>query len=716
MAPRTRCTVNKSQQLRARKRISYRESNSSDLSDQLVEDTSDDSSVDHRSRRRRPSSTPLPSGCLAKSPVKRRAPPSRANARLAHAKRARSEKSPECDGKDENAVSEPGNVPPWQLLPYHILLQIFLYASPELWTEDFMPTPSILWLLKCSLLCRAFAEPALSALYYSPPLMPPTRARGLIDSLKSQTEKSAFNYRSKVKYLDVEGEVTMRWKYKGRDPINLGDLVDLTPQLRGLRIHVAPNRNDKIHTNSSKAIYQKGTFAALQSQRIALQEWIWNAVLAGQQYSARKLGEIHSTSAFQSVRTLTFIKYDERYSMEELADAIKALPQLKRLVFRLSLIVNQELLPLLPRQLESLEIVQCPSITSSLLSSFLSTHGQEMLHIILDHNQTLNLSFLTDFAVSCPKIQTLGMNLRFFSSHITFPDLDPKFDALLLGDEIPTWPASLASITLLHCKWDIKVAERFFSSLVDSAVSLPKLRYLNIKASLEESGWRDRVSFRDKWISRLEWVFLRDSEPPSPHFTSMAAYKAYKHQLLARDGIRLTAPKKSSKFSHVEVQKNTRNESDSDMPLATIRRSGRLKKKDMYRARQTKRNRDSDESSSSESENDDEDEYVSPKASSSVHHRRPRRRKKASDESSSSEDSALDDDAAGEETPNEVDLLPSSHDGLYIQGLCDVVHVLIDNLRPMGEQLNESDFLDEERSGDEDWNGDEDVGDTGYAW
>lgn len=54
---------------------------------------------------------------------------------------------------------------------------------------------------------------------------------------------------------------------------------------------------------------------------------------------------------------------------------------------------------------------------------------------------------------------------------------------------------------------------------------------------------------------------------------------------------------------------------------------------------------------------------------------------------------------------------------LYIQGLCDVVDVMIDNLRPAEEQLREDDFLDEEASGDEDWNGDDDVpGDSRYAW
>ena len=49
--------------------------------------------------------------------------------------------------------------------------------------------------------------------------------------------------------------------------------------------------------------------------------------------------------------------------------------------------------------------------------------------------------------------------------------------------------------------------------------------------------------------------------------------------------------------------------------------------------------------------------------------------------------------------------------------MCDVVGVLIDNLRPMEEQVNEDYFLDDEIIGDEDWNEDNDdiEDDDGYA-
>ncbi|KAL8867015.1 MAG: hypothetical protein Q9198_008677, partial [Flavoplaca austrocitrina] len=50
-------------------------------------------------------------------------------------------------------------------------------------------------------------------------------------------------------------------------------------------------------------------------------------------------------------------------------------------------------------------------------------------------------------------------------------------------------------------------------------------------------------------------------------------------------------------------------------------------------------------------------------------------------------------------------LIPDDDDDkdLFIQGMCDVVRVAIDNLRPTEEHLNETNFLDDEISGDEDY-------------
>jgi len=43
-----------------------------------------------------------------------------------------------------------------------------------------------------------------------------------------------------------------------------------------------------------------------------------------------------------------------------------------------------------------------------------------------------------------------------------------------------------------------------------------------------------------------------------------------------------------------------------------------------------------------------------------------------------------------------------------VHGMCDVVDINIDNLRPSEVRFNEGDFMDSEKSGDEDWNEDDD--------
>ncbi len=645
-------------------------------------------------------------------------------------------------GKEDEILRRGGRVPPWQSLPYHTLLQICQHASHPLWTDLFEPTPNIVWLLQTALLCRAFAEPALSALYWSPPLCPPTRASRLISHLASQTESSTFNYRAKIKFLEMEALSTLARKYGGHDPINLAELISHTPQLRGVGIHLLTDAPilHKANVGSgsvNKAVYQPSMIPALEQSKAVLLKWKWNSSIAGKQFSISMLKEIHQTTPFRGLEELTFVNYqsikiktpnpnglselnqgaaaaqESRTSENQLADALGCLPKLKRLRFKMSPIVNKKLFCMLPQNLELLEIMDCSTVTSDMLNKFFKSHGQNIRELVLDHNQALNLSFLVDFDINCPKAETLKMNLTYYNSHFCFQNSDPRFSALFLQGEVPTWPATLQHLELHHLrKWNIETAEMFFSSLVDSAAALPNLRHLNIKASLDESGWRERVTFRDTWVGRLERVFRRSSPPPNPHLTSINAFKAFKaqkhdgesqpHIARPRPGLRR---KDSSRFSHVEVLKataKTKSESgsDSDVPLVLTRRVTRQS------AQLGKLTLDTSVTTNGPQSSKNPSRRRRP-------WRRPRR-KRNSDSDSSSQDSALEDDSP------ELDTQATSQideKELYIQGMCDIVHILVDNLRPTEEQLNESNFLDEEVSGDEDWVGDDILpGDGGYAW
>ncbi len=731
-ASRLRSARNMKQPSRMRSRrnhISYREQSSDRDREEFNEVVSGDDFEAGPSRPRR-QRAPLPALTIAspqpKASKKRKASGPGRRRQHAGPKRLKlSELDTDPEKYGDTAIQLTGKTMPWPTLPYHILLAIFDYASRPLMTDTFMPAPSINWLCSVALCCKAFAEPALSALYYSPPLQPPSRAHRLLSRLEADKDTSTFNYGAKIKYLDMETSTTMLHKYVGWDPLDLGALVSLTPQLRGIALHLysddlAWRKSGRSRSVAgSKAVYYRSMIMALRENRIMLQEWTWNHSLARQSKNAISLAqsemkEVHMMPPFQTLRSLTLVNYPAgpiekgRPCEDMLAEAINLLPKLRDLHFHLSS-VNDRLLSNLPHNLQTLEIVECSALKSSSLDGFLAAKGGNMRQLILDHNQSLNLSFLSHLAQSCPKLELLKADLRYFGTLNVTRDTDPRYKALLFDGERPTWPTTLRSLELFHLrKWNLQTAELFFSSLTHSAEMLPSLRQLKIKASLDESGWRERIAFRDNWTEKLRHIFLRRSPPPNPHYKSISAFKAFKAQQKKgkmaireeqqRSFTRATTSKLNKESTvharRVEMSPQTvvkdASESDSDAPLVKVRRSTRAKtqREDMYTL--------------------SENSPIRPKAP------RRRRRRKGSDDSSS-EDSAIDDDGILEPDTKRT---PVDREAVsYVQGLCDVVDVLIDNLRPTEEQLNEDDFLDEEVSGDEDWNGDDDMpGDSGYAW
>jgi len=302
--------------------------------------------------------------------------------------------------------------------------------------------------------------------------------------------------------------------------------------------------------------------------------------------------------------------------------------------------------------------------------------------LILDHNQYLDLAFLPTLASSCPQLQVLKMDLKYFSadSQFSYHHSDPKYETLLLPGEIPTWPASLRVLELEQLRnWSVESAETFFRSLLDSAAALPNLRRLVLKAILK-IGWRDRATFRDEWIGRFRRVFLRKDNPPSPHFRSLLDFRQYKARVLKQ------VPENS------ELDKVA--DEDSDAPIMSQRRSTRIARLE-------------EASALSSSNSQDEPSRG----------RRRRHRHARVDESGSS--------ASSDETDSNADSeIESSFKGDWrkkketaIQGMCETVNLRIDNLRPAEEQFNENDFLDSEASGDEDWDGTDRLpGEERYAW
>ena len=626
----------------------------------------------------------------------------------------------------------PGKAMPWQTLPYHVWLSIFDYASRPLISDMFQPMPSINWLVQVALCCKAFAEPALSVLYYSPPLSPPARAYRLLEQLATQPVHSTYNYRAKIKYLEPEASGALLYKFSGHEPIDLGAFAAFTPQLRGIGVHLLSD-NPRLRkgfnlsrSTNGKGVYQRSLFVALEDHKVALQEWTWNQSLGKQTTSLSGLKEIHTMSPFRTLRDICFVNYDgsllgKATSREDiLAEALSILPDLRSLSFKMCSIVGDRLMALLPASLQALDIYDCAFLRSSALNAFLSIKGNDLRQLNLDHNIALNLSFLADLAKNCPNLRHFRMDLVYFNTYATVRDSDPKYNVLFDETERPSWPTSLETLELYHLrKWSLPLAETLFSSLTDAASSLPNLRQLRIKASLEASGWRDRVVFRDRYTHRLRHVFLRRSAPPNPHLKSISAFNAFQKERSNNGGhgrgrkrsltLHLAANKKKpnaqrwhvktderatkeedsdSDLPLIRISRNDPADSESNAPLVKLRRSTRpkLQKEDMYTLSES-----------------------SPQTGKTSHRRR---RRKGSAESSS-EDSALDEDVVKPISQGQSD----NGDDLYVQGMCDIVDVWLDNQRPAEEQLREEDFIDDEASGDEDWNGDDDMpGGGGYAW
>ena len=711
-----------------RKQISYREQTSDSDREEFDQYVSHDHSQSAPSSPQ-PHRAPPPSTTSA-SPQSKTSKKRKASG-PAHRRQKAGRKTPKLDNEidtdlreqNDRAIQFTGKTMPWSTLPYHILLAIFDYASRPLANATFQPSCSSNWLLDAALCCKAFTEPALSALYYAPPLYPPTRAHHLLSQLATYKDTSTFNYGAKIKYIDLEAYSTMARKYVGCEPLDLGALVSFTPLLRGIALHLYSDNlawrmgGEKRSVTGGKAVYQRSMMAALQENKVMLQDWTWNHLLAKHSQCAfplARMKDVHMTPPFQTLQSLTLVNYPAgpiekgKLCEDMLAEAINRLPKLTDLRFYLST-VNDRLLSRLSHELQTLEIVECPVLKSSSLEDFLAAKGSHLRHLILNHNQSLNLSFLRNLAPSCPKLEFLKADLRYFGTLNATRDTDPKYDALLLDGERPAWPKTLQALELFHLrKWSLQTAELFFSSLTESAEMLPHLRQLRIKASLDESGWRERIAFRDSWTEKLKRVFLRTSSSPNPHLQSISAFRAFKSQqrkgkMVIREEKRKTLTRGTAsninsegivqanqiKPSPQTMDKDT-SESDSDAPLLNVRRSTRAKNhpENFYAL--------------------SESPPLRPRAP------RRRRRRKGSDDSSS-EDSAIDDDGILEPDTQFTSLDPDPEP--YIQGLCDVVDILIDNLRPTEEQLKEDDFLDEEISGDEDWNGDDEMpGDDRYAW
>ncbi|OAG01753.1 uncharacterized protein CC84DRAFT_216857 [Paraphaeosphaeria sporulosa] len=579
-------------------------------------------------------------------------------------------------------------------LPYHVLLQIFVYASHPLRDENMHATPSIAWLIKMAQMCQAFTKPALTALYRNPPIFAIRQnRRKLVHHLTSPPADARQEYKVMVKRLELDATQMSALTDSTSSVADLSALVSSLTTLKEIDIFDPldrpPYREGLKRTR--RWTYPPELFETLRQSELRLQSWRWHSAYCAEGLVWIK--GIHADQAFQSLRDVTFVKFnfDEKRkddstdptTEELLASAVASLPNLQSLAFESCTAVNGKLLSMLPPALLSLSITNCIYLTSDSMHAFLSDHGRHLEELVLNHNQSLDLSFLTSLKHDCPRLEVLKMDLNYYSTLAMSSDNEPLYDWLLGLDEVPTWPSTLRVIDMQHLrKWGADSATNFFTSLIDSAAELPYLRELRILAMVD-MNWRDRADFRRKWAARFEKVFAWRGKAPSPHLASLRAYREWKaaeHEggdrndslldITAED-VQKDAPPKVEDGADDPAE----SESDSDVPLLS-RRSNRNEAWNPKRLRsRAKASTNYDETSDNENQNEevDADEHT--------------------------EDTELDD-----------------QEPTVVQGRCHTVMCRIDNLRPREEMFDEADFLDEERSGDEEWDEDRDEVEEGYAW
>ncbi|EMD87356.1 hypothetical protein COCHEDRAFT_1144870 [Bipolaris maydis C5] len=470
-----------------------------------------------------------------------------------------------------------GCVPAWASLPYHVLLQIFVYASHPLHDENMKPTSAIPWLVQMARMCSTFAKPALTALYRNPPIFATRQSRkDLVRHLIAPPQGAYDDYRVMVKRLELDATQMTTLTDSTNSVTDLAALVQSLTTLREIDIFDPMDR------------------PPFRPRLRRIRRWVYPI----------SQGDSDDVEAPPTIEEL-------------LASALAVLPQLRSLSFETCGVVSGRLLPLLPSNLVSLNITACGELLSDAFQAFLATHGAHLEELVLNHNQALDLSFLVDLKRSCPKLEILRMDTTYYSSLAMSSDNEPLYETLLGENEIPTWPCTLRTLDLQYLRnWNSTSAANLFKSLIDSAENLPFLQEITIIAMVD-TDWRQRAEFRQTWTAKFKKVFAKKWEAANPHLASLRAFREWKAQLCDEDKVDSFiegVPEKTVVKAQSTIDDN--GDSDSDTPLvpSDVQKQeegwGKKRLRSRSKAAMSYDEESDDGSSSEETEGSAEDEHL----------------------------------------------------------------------------------------------------------
>lgn len=687
-------------QLAGRKRSIYYESDSDDEAVHLLSDEySDDDSVagdpapppppprPQRSRKRVRAQKPVTRSKKAK-PSKGAEPRERKQGRNRPLGTFPKRKSK--PARVDSIIPSDGVKPAWRTLPVEILRDIFIFASQPLHEQSPNGSGNTTWLMKTARMTNIdFAIPALEAYYLSPAFHAVIHPHHLLELLQLPPDKTYIKYRQKVRRLEVDVK-HLAYSAQSRSLFNLSALVQELPQLQQLEVIHPVDEPPYRPLKLQRWFYPADLFDAMDESEIRLRVWRWSRDMMNYptpEDMYREMTRTHSRRCFERLDRLLVCGFDYNDSAEpkapvgeksqppNLTSALASLPALSDLTLLSCDIVMEDFLLRLPSTLERLELTNCLEITSEILYTYLMTNGSNLRELVLNSNAALNLSFLAGLKQACPKLEVLTMDTTYYSERTNYNDAYAFYDHLLTAKEVPSWPSTLRRLEFSNLqKWGADAASTLFQSLIDAAPELPDLRHLTIQAHID-IAWRDRADFRDTWVDKIRAVFLHETPPPLAYLCSLKRYREWKEeQPLPPRSVEAGDDAESAqrRLSHVRI---TPRKPTADHRVVS----------------------------------DSEDDAVGPRRSRI----QPRRSTRVAESQSAASVSATpnpDTSGSGDEDDGDG---PS---GIFVQGLCEVVDIRIDNQRPRETQYTEANFLDSELSGDEDWHSGADLSDDGYAW
>ena len=549
--------------------------------------------------------------------------------------------------KETLIVESDGKFPPWSTLPFEILILIMSFAAGSTYDEGFRPNASVTWLLSAMRVCKAFAEPAITILYRDPPLWTLERPHGLLEILKKPKNEKLFDYNVKVKRLHFDVVRSLAYTSPGRGAFDVASLIPHIPQIEEIEIFDSTQKSLLGRLGKSfRWTYSEKTLLALEENNIQLKVWQWDANLCfwlSGRTTVDWIADLHSKKPFRSLRKLTLANFN--------VDALGSKERHKLALDTFAVCEQFSDLPDL-RQL----VCDSSDLVDEIFLKFVST---SLTHLTLSNCTLLSAESLQTFLESCGS-QLMEIHLTHNQS------LNLSF-LPCLGKSCPA--LQVLKINMNYYKGSLQDSEPAFNELIRTE---------------EVPAW-------PLTLRTLEIVHLRQwsTEAATMFFTSLinAAPALSDLRRLVLKAILNIGWRDRVHFREEWIGKIEkvfkRVSPDPDPFLSTMRMFRQWKEEQMSEIRLVDRGSD-DQVSSKDG---------APEAPS-MERRSLRKRYNSS---------AQDEDTTTMEKRRHIDEL----NDLYIQGMCQVVDIRIDNLRPAESQFTEGDFLDSEKSDEDDgeWNG-----------